>query len=94
MWQTKRRITTEILGVRKINSHSLNILPKIFTYYVIFPLRELLKDMPEFYVPEVIEDLTSKQVLTTELIDGTSLDKIENVDQDTINKVLLVCEQI
>lgn len=51
--------------------------------------RELLKDMPEFYVPEVIEDLTSKQVLTTELIDGTSLDKIENVDQDTINKVCL-----
>ena len=50
--------------------------------------------MPEFYVPEVIEDLTSKQVLTTELIEGTSLDKIENVDQDTINKVLLVCEQI
>lgn len=43
--------------------------------------------MPEFYVPEVIEDLTSKQVLTTELIEGTSLDKIENPDQDTINKV-------
>jgi len=44
--------------------------------------------MPDFYVPEVIEDLTSKQVLTTELIEGTSLDKIENPDQDTINKVL------
>lgn len=45
--------------------------------------------MPEYYVPEVIEDLTSKQVLTTELIEGTSLDKIENPDKDTINKVLL-----
>ena len=44
--------------------------------------------MQDFYVPEVIEDLTSKQVLTTELIEGTSLDKIENPDQDTINKVL------
>lgn len=44
--------------------------------------------MPDFYVPEVIEDLTSRQVLTTELIEGTSLDKIENPDQDTINKVL------
>jgi len=44
--------------------------------------------MPDFYVPEVIEDLTSKQVLTTELIQGTSLDKIENPDQDTINKVM------
>ena len=45
--------------------------------------------MPEYYVPEVIEDLTSKQVLTTELIEGTSLDKIENPNQETINKVLL-----
>lgn len=51
--------------------------------------RELLQDMPDFYVPEVIEDLTSKQVLTTELIQGTSLDKIENPDQDTINKLCL-----
>ena len=45
--------------------------------------------MPEYYVPGVIENLTSKQVLTTELIEGVSLDKIENVDQETINKVLL-----
>ena len=59
---------------------------------MIFPCRKLLKDMPEFYVPEVIEDLTSKQVLTTELIDGTSLDRIENPDQDTINKVLMALE--
>ncbi|XP_073249145.1 atypical kinase COQ8A, mitochondrial-like [Porites lutea] len=51
--------------------------------------RELLKDMPEYYVPEVIEDLTSKQVLTTELIEGTSLDKIENPNQETINKLCL-----
>ncbi|KAL9954092.1 hypothetical protein ACROYT_G041586 [Oculina patagonica] len=51
--------------------------------------RELLKDMPEYYVPDVIEDLTSKQVLTTELIEGTSLDKIENPDRDTINKICL-----
>ena len=56
--------------------------------YFLLP-RELLKDMPEYYVPEVIEDLTSKQVLTTELIEGTSLDKIENPNQETINKVLL-----
>ena len=58
--------------------------------YFLLP-RELLKDMPEYYVPEVIEDLTSKQVLTTELIEGTSLDKIENPNQETINKVLLKC---
>ena len=44
--------------------------------------------MPEYYVPEVIDNLTSKRVLTAELIEDTSLDKIENVDQETINKVL------
>ena len=75
------------------------LLEKI-RFYGVFPVRhsrdlffllsrELLKDMPEYYVPEVIEDLTSKQVLTTELIEGTSLDKIENPNQETINKVLL-----
>ena len=57
----------------------------------LFIFRELLTDMPEYYVPEVIENLTSKQVLTTELIEGTSLDKIENPDQETINKVLQNC---
>ena len=78
---------------------TLMLLEKI-RFYVFFPVRhsrdlffllsrELLKDMPEYYVPEVIEDLTSKQVLTTELIEGTSLDKIENPNQETINKVLL-----
>lgn len=51
--------------------------------------RELLKGMPEYYVPEVIDDLTSKTILTTELIEGTSLDRIENPDQETINKVCL-----
>lgn len=51
--------------------------------------RELLKDMPEYYIPEVIDDLSSKNILTTELIDGTSLDRIENPDQETINKVCL-----
>ena len=45
--------------------------------------------MPEYYVPEVIDDLTSKTILTTELIEGTSLDRIENPDQETVNKVLL-----
>ena len=44
--------------------------------------------MPEYYIPEVIDDLSSKNILTTELIDGTSLDRIENPDQETINKVL------
>ena len=52
-----------------------------------FHFRKLVQDMPEFYVPEVVNDLTSKRVLTTELISGTPLDKIENPAKDTINKV-------
>ena len=59
--------------------------------------RELLKDMPEYYIPEVIDNFSSKNVLTTELIEGTSLDRIENPDQETINKVLsspFCCEKI
>ena len=42
---------------------------------------------PVFYVPEVITELTTKRVLTTELVSGISLDKVEDLDQDTKNYV-------
>ena len=82
-------MATTLMLLEKIRFHS--VFPvrhcRVFLFFLL--PRELLKDMPEYYVPEVIEDLTSKQVLTTELIEGTSLDKIENPNQETINKVLL-----
>jgi len=45
--------------------------------------RTLLKDDSVLYVPEVIWDLTTPQVLTTELVRGESLDKLEHSDQRT-----------
>ncbi|XP_047429863.1 atypical kinase COQ8A, mitochondrial isoform X1 [Mugil cephalus] len=53
--------------------------------------RELLKDHPFFYVPEVIDELCSKHVLTTELVPGFPLDKAENLTQEQKNEI---CQNI
>uniref|UniRef100_A0A8D0AA39 Atypical kinase COQ8A, mitochondrial n=1 Tax=Sander lucioperca TaxID=283035 RepID=A0A8D0AA39_SANLU len=53
--------------------------------------RELLKDHPFFYVPEVIEELCSSHVLTTELVPGFPLDQAENLTQELKNEI---CENI
>ena len=37
---------------------------------------------PVFYVPEVISHLSTKRVLTTELVSGMSLDRVEELSQD------------
>ena len=42
-----------------------------------------------FCVPEVIWDLTTKHVLTTDLVHGETLDKMESSDQETRNLVCL-----
>ncbi|KAM4521957.1 atypical kinase COQ8A, mitochondrial isoform 1-T2 [Odontesthes bonariensis] len=49
--------------------------------------RELLKDDPFFYVPEVIDELSSSHVLTTELVPGFPLDQAEGVSQDLKNEI-------
>ncbi|XP_074662126.1 atypical kinase COQ8B, mitochondrial-like [Tubulanus polymorphus] len=49
--------------------------------------REALKDDPVFYVPEVIDDLSSAQILTTELVNGAPIDQALNSDQDTKNMI-------
>lgn len=48
---------------------------------------ELLKDHPFFYVPEVIDELSSRHVLTTELVPGFPLDQAENLSQELKNEV-------
>uniref|UniRef100_A0A087XZG2 Atypical kinase COQ8A, mitochondrial n=1 Tax=Poecilia formosa TaxID=48698 RepID=A0A087XZG2_POEFO len=57
--------------------------------------RELLKDDPFFYVPEVIDELSSSHVLTTELVPGFPLDKAESLSQDLKDEIcqniLLLC---
>ncbi|XP_051908697.1 atypical kinase COQ8A, mitochondrial [Hippocampus zosterae] len=53
--------------------------------------RELLKEHPFFYVPEVIDELSSSHVLTTELVPGFPLDQAEGLPQELKNTI---CENI
>ncbi|KAG1973241.1 atypical kinase COQ8A, mitochondrial isoform X2 [Pimephales promelas] len=53
--------------------------------------QELLKGHPYFYVPNVVDELSSQHVLTTELVSGFPLDKAEDLPQELKNEI---CEQI
>ncbi|XP_072536310.1 atypical kinase COQ8A, mitochondrial isoform X2 [Salminus brasiliensis] len=53
--------------------------------------KELLKGHPFFYVPDVIDELSSQHVLTTELVPGFPLDQAEGLSQDLKNEI---CENI
>ncbi|KAG2468551.1 COQ8A kinase, partial [Polypterus senegalus] len=57
--------------------------------------KELLKGHPFFYVPAVIDELSSKHVLTTELVSGFPLDQATDLSQDLRNEIcgniLLLC---
>ncbi|XP_062378341.1 atypical kinase COQ8A, mitochondrial [Sardina pilchardus] len=53
--------------------------------------KELLKDHPFFDVPEVVDELSSLRVITTELVNGFPLDKAEELPQELRNEI---CEQI
>lgn len=45
--------------------------------------RELLCNVDGFYVPSVVDELSSKKVLTSELIHGIPIDKVALLDQET-----------
>lgn len=49
--------------------------------------REVLGDESIYGVPAVIDELSTKHVLTTELIRGIPIDQAKNLDQDTRNYV-------
>ncbi|XP_069340618.1 atypical kinase COQ8A, mitochondrial [Eulemur rufifrons] len=49
--------------------------------------RELLKDHPFFYVPEIVDELCSPHVLTTELVTGFPLDQAEELSQEIRNEI-------
>ncbi|KAM8914411.1 atypical kinase COQ8A, mitochondrial [Spinachia spinachia] len=53
--------------------------------------QELLKDNPHFYVPDVIDELSSPHVLTTTLVPGFPLDKATDLSQELRNEI---CERI
>ena len=57
---------------------------------VIYCFRELLSDCPEYVVPRVIPELSTRRVLTSELIEGTPLDRCASLDQDARNHVRTV----
>ncbi|XP_030894258.1 atypical kinase COQ8A, mitochondrial isoform X2 [Leptonychotes weddellii] len=49
--------------------------------------RALLKDHPFFYVPEIVDELCSPHVLTTELVSGFPLDQAEGLSQEIRNEI-------
>lgn len=51
--------------------------------------RQLLKDHPFFYVPDVIDELSRERVLTTTLVSGFPLDKATDLPQELRNEVRL-----
>uniref|UniRef100_A0A671XHF1 Atypical kinase COQ8A, mitochondrial n=1 Tax=Sparus aurata TaxID=8175 RepID=A0A671XHF1_SPAAU len=57
--------------------------------------KELLKDHPFFYVPDVIDELSSRHVLTTELVPGFPLDQADDLSQELKNEIcyniLMLC---
>ncbi len=54
---------------------------------VIYCFRELLSDCPEYNVPRIIPELSTRRVLTSELIEGTPLDRCASLDQGARNHV-------
>ncbi|KAK3506769.1 hypothetical protein QTP70_023927 [Hemibagrus guttatus] len=49
--------------------------------------KKLLKDHPFFYVPDVIDELSSQHVLTTEMVQGFPLDQAEGLSQEQKNEI-------
>ncbi|KAL5226426.1 hypothetical protein ABZP36_014691 [Zizania latifolia] len=49
--------------------------------------KELLSDSEGYYVPNIIEELSSKKVLTSEFVPGFPIDKVAQLDQETRNYV-------
>ncbi len=59
-----------------------------FGYMIFFlPLRELLADDPRFGVPIIVPELSTKRVLTAELIHGLPLDQCHHLPQTLKNDV-------
>ncbi|XP_057424478.1 protein ABC transporter 1, mitochondrial [Lotus japonicus] len=49
--------------------------------------RDLLSGVEGFYVPVVVDDISSKRVLTSELVHGVPIDKVALLDQETRNYI-------
>ncbi|XP_047164557.1 protein ABC transporter 1, mitochondrial [Vigna umbellata] len=49
--------------------------------------RDLLAGIDGFYVPIVVDAISSRRVLTTELVYGITIDKVASLDQETRNHI-------
>ncbi|XP_039294170.1 atypical kinase COQ8B, mitochondrial isoform X2 [Nilaparvata lugens] len=56
-----------------------------------YKFKELLRPYPQYYVPKVIDNLCTKQVFTSELIEGIPVDKCQDLDYESR---LTVCSLI
>lgn len=56
--------------------------------------RELLKPYNDYYVPKVINEVSTKRIFTSELIEGIPLDKCDYMDQDTRNNLCFLVLQL
>jgi len=50
-------------------------------------MRNLLKDYKSVYVPDTIDFLSTKRILTLEFVDGVPVDKLDKVSQDEKNSI-------
>ncbi len=65
-----------------------NILEKsLHLDYFFDSHRNLLKGDPVFVVPEVFDELSSRRVITMELVHGVPLDRCVDLNQETRNEV-------
>ncbi|EFX89928.1 hypothetical protein DAPPUDRAFT_300027 [Daphnia pulex] len=55
----------------------------------------LIKDMPYYKVPEIIDELCTKEIFTSEFVEGISMEECMKLDQETRNhvaeKILSLC---
>ena len=56
--------------------------------------RKALSGNSDVYIPQVIPQLTSNRVITTEFVDGVTVDKCIDMDQETKNKVAKIMLQL
>jgi len=49
--------------------------------------KKLLENMPDYKVPSVIDELCTKQIFTTEFVEGISMEQVMELDQETRNHV-------
>ena len=52
-------------------------------------MRKFLMPYHQYYVPQVIDDLSGSQVYTMEFIHGLTIDECATLDQETRNKIVM-----